>query len=133
MTVEEYISAEGLNTKSRRRDIVYRRMYLFKYLKQMQDKTLTEIGNLFNRDHSTIIHGLKTFEDVKLYDDFIDYTQKEFELFRIDTFRRDLRTLNRIPVQFSREEFETIAQVRIENNLENNHEAVKFIIQQYER
>ena len=133
MTVEEYISAEGLNTKSRRRDIVYRRMYLFKYLKQMQDKTLTEIGGLFNRDHSTIIHGLKTFEDVKLYDDFIDYTQKEFELFRIDTFRRDLRTLNRIPVQFSREEFETIAKVRMENNLETNHEAVKFIIQQYER
>lgn len=131
--IKEYIEAEQLNTKSRRRDIVYRRIYLFKYLQQMEGLTLTAIGKLFNRDHATIINGLRTFDNVKLYEDFMDYTRKEFELFKINTFRRDLYTLNRTPVQYSREQFETIVEVRIKNNLETNEEAIKFIIDNYEK
>jgi hypothetical protein len=87
---------------------------------------------MFNRDHSTVIHGLRTFDNVKLYEDFMDYTRKEFELFKINTFRRDLYTLNRTPIQFSREQFETIVEVRTKENIETNEEAIKFIIESYE-
>jgi chromosomal replication initiation ATPase DnaA len=64
--------------------------------------SLISIGKMFNRDHSTVIHGLRTFDNVKLYEDFMDYTRKEFELFKINTFRRDLYTLNRTPIQYTR-------------------------------
>jgi hypothetical protein len=136
MTIEEikeYIFSEGLAVKSRKREVVYRRIYLFRYLKQMEGMSLISIGKMFNRDHSTVIHGLRTFDNVKLYEDFMDYTRKEFELFKINTFRRDLYTLNRTPIQFSREQFETIVEVRINENIETNEEAIKFIIESYER
>jgi hypothetical protein len=135
MTIEEikeYIFSEGLAVKSRKRDIVYRRIYLFRYLKQMEGMSLISIGKMFNRDHSTVIHGLRTFDNVKLYEDFMDYTRKEFELFKINTFRRDLYTLNRTPVQYTNEQFKTIVDVRIQNKLETNEEAIKFIIDSYE-
>ena len=133
MTIKEYITQEQLDDKNRRRDLVYRRIYLFKYLHVMEGRTLVYIGKLFNRDHATVIHGLKTFDNVKLYKDFIDDTRKEFELFKINTFRRDLYTLNRTPVQYTNEQFKTIVDVRINNNLETNGEAIKFIIDRYEK
>ena len=135
MTIEEikeYICKEGLDVKSRKRDIVYRRIYLFRYLKQMEGMSLISIGKMFNRDHSTVIHGLRTFDNVKLYEDFMDYTRKEFELFKINTFRRDLYTLNRTPIQYTNEQFKTIVDVRIKENIETNEEAIKFIIDSYE-
>lgn len=135
MTIEEikeYICTEGLDVKSRKRDIVYRRIYLFRYLKQMEGMSLISIGKMFNRDHSTVIHGLRTFDNVKLYEDFMDYTRKEFELFKINTFRRDLYTLNRTPIQYTNEQFKTIVDVRIKENIETNEEAIKFIIDSYE-
>lgn len=135
MTIEEikeYICMEGLDVKSRKRDIVYRRIYLFRYLKQMEGMSLISIGKMFNRDHSTVIHGLRTFDNVKLYEDFMDYTRKEFELFKINTFRRDLYTLNRTPIQYTNEQFKTIVDVRIKENIETNEEAIKFIIDSYE-
>ena len=135
MTIEEikeYICTEGLDVKSRKREIVYRRIYLFRYLKQMEGMSLISIGKMFNRDHSTVIHGLRTFDNVKLYEDFMDYTRKEFELFKINTFRRDLYTLNRTPIQYTNEQFKTIVDVRIKENIETNEEAIKFIIDSYE-
>jgi hypothetical protein len=131
--IKDYICEEGLDTKCRKREVVYRRIYLFKYLQQMEGLTLTAIGNIFNKDHATVIHGLRTFDNVKLYEDFMDYTRKEFEIFKINTFRRDLYTLNRTPIQFSKEQFETIVDVRISQELETNEEAIKFIINDYLR
>jgi len=130
--IKEYIIEEKLNVKCRKREFVYRRVYLFKYLQQMEGMTLTAIGELFDLDHATVIHGLKTFDNVKLYSDFMDYTRKEFELFKINTFRRDLYTLNRTPIQFSTEQFETIVDVRISQELDTNEDAIKFIINNYE-
>jgi len=135
MTIEEikeYICSEGLDVKCRKREFVYRRVYLFKYLQQMEGMTLTAIGELFDLDHATVIHGLKTFDNVKLYEDFMDYTRKEFELFKINTFRRDLYTLNRTPIQFSTEQFETIVDVRISQELDTNEDAIKFIINNWD-
>ena len=131
--IKEHIEKYSLDVPCRKREVVYKRMYLFKYLQQMEGMSLISIGKMFNRDHSTVIHGLRTFDNVKLYEDFMDYTRKEFELFKINTFRRDLYTLNRTPIQFSREQFETIVEVRIKENIETNEEAIKFIIESYER
>jgi hypothetical protein len=63
--VREYISYYRLDTKSRRRENVYKRDYLYKYLDNVLKMTLTEIGKEFNRDHATIIYGIKTFNDLE--------------------------------------------------------------------
>lgn len=51
----------GLGGKSRLRTIVYRRAYIMAKLRQL-GCTYGMIGELFNKDHATIIHGVKTHE-----------------------------------------------------------------------
>jgi hypothetical protein len=46
-----------LARKCRKQDVVYKRYYLFSELRK--ELTLESIGNMFNLNHSTILHGLK--------------------------------------------------------------------------
>jgi hypothetical protein len=45
-----------LARKCRKQDVVYKRYYLFSELRK--ELTLESIGNMFNLNHSTILHGL---------------------------------------------------------------------------
>lgn len=59
--VKQIIKEQDLNTRSRRRDLVYKRMYLYNEIKNHEDFYSFEyIGDLFNRDHATVLHGLRT-------------------------------------------------------------------------
>lgn len=57
--IKELIAEFKLNKPSRKRDIVYKRYYLMHILHCRSRLCLREIGELFNRDHSSVIHGLK--------------------------------------------------------------------------
>jgi hypothetical protein len=63
--VKEYIESEGLNGRSREQFYVFRRHYLCYALYRTQELTLSEIGALFNRDHSTILHSIRKHEELK--------------------------------------------------------------------
>jgi hypothetical protein len=63
--VKEYIQAEELNGKSREQFYVFRRHYLCWALYRSQELTLTEIGRMFNRDHSTVLHCIRKHEELK--------------------------------------------------------------------
>jgi hypothetical protein len=68
--VKEYIESEGLNGRSREQFYVFRRHYLCYALYRTQELTLGEIGNIFNRDHSTVLHSIRKHEELqndKLY------------------------------------------------------------------
>jgi hypothetical protein len=73
MTLEELINELDLTSKSRKREIVYTRLVLFQYLRT-QKLTMYAIGNIFKKDHSTVIYGLKQYEmldkNKKHYPDF---------------------------------------------------------------
>jgi hypothetical protein len=73
MTLEELIKELDLTSKSRKREIVYTRLVLFQYLRT-QKLTMYAIGNIFKKDHSTVIYGLKQYEmldkNKKHYPDF---------------------------------------------------------------
>jgi len=58
-----------VNTKSRKREKVYARYVISRYLRN-KGWTLQKIGGLLNRDHSNIVHGLKQFELLKKEMDF---------------------------------------------------------------
>ena len=58
--VLKIINDEGLDKKSRKRSRVYRRQFLMWFLRDKTNMSLEEIGDMFNRDHATTIHGVKT-------------------------------------------------------------------------
>ena len=63
--VKEYINSEGLNGRSREQFYVFRRHYLCYALYRTQELTLSEIGSIFNRDHSTVLHSIRKHEELK--------------------------------------------------------------------
>lgn len=73
MTVEQLIDELDLTSKCRKRELVYTRLVLFQYLRT-QKMTMYAIGNIFNKDHSTVVYGLKQYElldkNKKHYPDF---------------------------------------------------------------
>ena len=131
--VKEHIEKYSLNVPCRKREVVYKRMYLFKYLQQMEGMSLTAIGKLFDKDHATVIHGLKTYENVHTYEDFISFTAEEFDSFPLIENEIDRNTLNRTPIYWTAEEYAFIFKTRIMNGLRTNSEAIKFLINDYLR
>ena len=63
--IKEYIQAEDLNGKSREQFYVYRRHYLCWALYRTNEFTLSQIGALFNRDHSTVLHSIRKHEELQ--------------------------------------------------------------------
>ena len=72
LKIEKIIKKHDLKSPARCRKKVFMRCFMFNYLRD-QGMTLKEIGSLFERDHPTVIHGLKT------YDDMIITGNKHFE------------------------------------------------------
>ena len=68
--IEKY----NLNSSSRQRDLVYMRSYLYFELSKLKINKC-EIGRMFNRDHASVIHGLKVhktyYKKDKIYNDSI--------------------------------------------------------------
>ncbi len=53
-----------IHIPSREREIVYMRSIYYKLCKEFTFESLTKIGNTVNKDHATVIHGLKIFENI---------------------------------------------------------------------
>ena len=63
------VSVDKILSKNRARRIVWIRYILYNYLKSTGSMTLTEVGKVFNRDHATVIHGLKKHSDFLVWND----------------------------------------------------------------
>jgi hypothetical protein len=48
-----------LNTPSRVETSAYKRYYLYNYMYNYRHMTYSMVGKFFNRDHSSVIHGMK--------------------------------------------------------------------------
>lgn len=59
-----------LTTNSRKQHFVYTRAVLFTLCKKYTTATLYEIGNMAGRDHASVLHGIKLYNEVLTrYDD----------------------------------------------------------------
>lgn len=56
--IEEY----KLDTPSRAETVTYKRYYLYSFMYNYRHMTYSMIGKFFNRDHSTVIHGMREHE-----------------------------------------------------------------------
>ncbi len=75
-----------IQERTRRRDVVYPRAIYYRLAKDYSDESLFKIGDAVDKDHATVIHGLKLFENVinPLWEK--NYYQKYLELKeRMDT------------------------------------------------
>lgn len=69
-----------LCSKKRERELVYMRYVCYSLIrKRFPVLSLTVIGDLFNRNHATVIHGLEMYESLKNYDDFAQIERKVME------------------------------------------------------
>jgi hypothetical protein len=53
------IAEYELNTPCRKQEINYKRYYLFDFLYKYRNMPLSMIGEFFNRDHSSVLHGIR--------------------------------------------------------------------------
>jgi len=57
-----------LNKNTRERVYVLGRAIYYRLAKDYTFRSLKDIGSKFGKDHATVLHGLKVFEGVKIYD-----------------------------------------------------------------
>ncbi len=77
------LQAKVLKMKTRKREVVTARQLAMYFAKKYTKKSLSEIGAAFNKDHSTVVHAIKTVKN--LYE-----TDKEFRIF-LDDIERKLK------------------------------------------
>ena len=67
-----------ITTKSRKREVVYARFIFYNKLRNSKEKyySFQNIGDYLEKDHATIIHGLKQYDILKEYDDFKEILNK---------------------------------------------------------
>jgi len=75
-TLVEQETNNTLDTNTRKRDIVYTRSVYFKLCRIHTQQPLCDIGKPVNKDHSTVLHGIKLFNNV-----LVEYEQSYLELF----------------------------------------------------
>ena len=64
---EMRITEKSIKSRSRELKIVYARYLYFYAMRNLTDLSTTEIGTKVNRDHTTVIYGLKVVNNVLVY------------------------------------------------------------------
>lgn len=54
------VSVDDLRSRSRKRSITFPRQMAMYLTRKYTDKSLADIGNMYNRDHSTVLYAIKT-------------------------------------------------------------------------
>jgi chromosomal replication initiator protein len=57
------VSAEDLQSKSRKKFIAFPRQISMYLARKLTEQGLSEIGQAFNRDHSTVVHSIRVITD----------------------------------------------------------------------
>ena len=71
--VESHLEIPDIKIPSRQRDYVHARFLYFKIAHDVCRTSLTKIAQVVDRDHATVIHGMKQF------DNLVKYNKTEFK------------------------------------------------------
>lgn len=79
---QQFINEQGINQRTRKDYVKWSRYICFKWLHDC-GYTLTRIGLFFDKstsrgymDHTSVLHGIRMYEDLKRYDDFKDIMEE---------------------------------------------------------
>lgn len=112
--IKQIIEQDGLANKNRKREIVHRRIYLFRKLRE-DGYTLKRIGGLFNMNHATILHGLRLYQDLTDINDKLFQHDIEYYKLLLSLERPELDLRNEIKEAKNLNDLRLI-QSRIKNN-----------------
>lgn len=82
-TIKDYIEANikvSLKKKTRAKDMCYARAVYYKLAKRYTVQSLTSIGKLVGRDHATVLHGLKLFDEAIMYSEPLKVVYDSFSI-----------------------------------------------------
>jgi len=127
--IKEYIKNEGLDLKSKKRNLTYRRAYLYKYIRSEIGFSYGSIGDMFNRDHATVMYGEKLYNRFRTDPVFIGHVIKELGDFPITEEPINLPNKNLVLMRFDKEMYLKVQLYRINNQIPTNEEAIKRIIE----
>lgn len=73
----ELIEKDGLNKRNRKREVIYRKIFLQYHLRK-SGMIYQAIADMFNQDHASVIHNVKVHEDLMQYnyDDYFRYIEE---------------------------------------------------------
>jgi hypothetical protein len=111
--IKYMIELHNLCDKSRQRELVYKRDYIFSELYKL-NINLTQIGRMLDKDHVTVMHGLKVnsqFQNYdKIYDDAIapikDYLYPPVQLPKYCIFEDVMKCNNTTDLRIIKERIE---------------------------
>ncbi len=66
--IKEVIAKYDLTQKSRVRDVLFKRYYVYNELRYL-GFSLSQIGRVFDKTHATVLHGLRVHKDLTSYRD----------------------------------------------------------------
>ena len=127
-----YIEKNSLGTKSRKREeFVYPRAYLYAYLKTTLDLSTVRIGMFFNKDHATVLNGLKIYKKYKadpLFNAAVLDVKNEFPF--VD---EEMGVWDNVPLTqyYSRKEMEKMLAAKFFNNSYCLESFIKEAIDKY--
>lgn len=65
------VTVEEMKSKTRRREVAYARYTAMRLIRENTKLLLSEIGELFGRDHATALHGIRRHSELRVYEDYI--------------------------------------------------------------
>jgi hypothetical protein len=68
--IHDFIEIHGLKNKLRRRELVYKRYYIYNELREA-GLNLMQTAEVFEKDHSSICHGLRIHSDMVRFRDAV--------------------------------------------------------------
>jgi len=75
-----------LEKKTRLKDYIYLRRICYKLCKELNPRlSLSRIGKVFNRDHATVLNGLRKFDDARGFPDYDAYYEIHDKVYEILT------------------------------------------------
>ena len=91
-SVKHYIEKDELKKRCRRRKYVHKRIFFFNTLRNA-GLTYQSIGDMFELNHATIVHGIKTYQYLKKAKDpllFLDIAEYDGK-FKFHNTKYDLK------------------------------------------
>ena len=132
--VKQYIEENGLAGKKRVREYVDQRNYLYKHIRTKYGYSFSRISAMFNRDHATVIHGIKSHDALKGTKEYVNNVCVLMDKFHIDS---DMAYLNKklakndvILVKITSKQLLKLTRFRLDNQISKPEDAIKLLIDQ---
>jgi len=85
----------GILKKTRKREIVYKRAAAYNFLRKNTELSLTAIGDLFDKNHATVLHALKVY-------DYFFNEKDEIFLWNIRNIEEQLNNCEKVTIIYTK-------------------------------